>query len=248
MPSSYIKTSRTWFEHSGRFNICLAIGACLTFSCVPTSELGEKKRDASTEKDGGSQKDVESSDSNADADAGKVYTAADCDAVIASNGTGRCTGSFVCNASYGRCSQSYQCQPDGVFLAKGTCAGVNCDGLADETACDAALCKWTGTQCQAPCGNYPNGPWCANDLGCVWSDAESKCKPLFRVPCDVEGGSCEPGYICAHVCDCCGIPDAGPPASHDVCIPDTGQCGTNFQVEGRGCHCSSEGEADCLCA
>ena len=250
MTSSYVQTPRMWFTRSSRFNIYLAIGACLIFSCVPTAELGQKKRDASTQKDGDVQKDAVSrdSDSNADADASKVYTAADCDAVIAGQGTGRCTGSFVCNASYGRCSRSYQCRPDGVFSAMGTCGGVNCDGATDETACTAALCKWNGTQCQAPCDDYPNGSWCAGDLACVWSDAESKCKPLVRVPCEVEGGSCQPGYICAHVCDCCGIPDAGPPASHDVCIPDTGQCGTNFQVEGRGCVCTFEGEAECLCA
>lgn len=80
---------------------------------------------------------------------------------------------------------------------------------------------------------------------------ESGADPV-AVPCAVTGGACAPGELCAHVCDCCGIPpdvDAGiVPSGHDTCVPDTGQCSGRFAVEGRDCMCRSDGQADCPCA
>jgi hypothetical protein len=65
--------------------------------------------------------------------------------------------------------------------------------------------------------------------------------------------TCRSGEICAYLCDCCGVPtfDGGPqPSSHEVCVPDTGQCGSGtITVEGRPCTCDrSAREAHCLCA
>jgi len=80
---------------------------------------------------------------------------------------------------------------------------------------------------------------------CDWSGGGQE------VPCAVDGGACAPGYLCVHVCDCCGIPweDAGlQPSGHDVCVPETGQCEGRFFIDGRTCQCSSATEADCPCA
>ena len=73
------------------------------------------------------------------------------------------------------------------------------------------------------------------------------------VPCDVPGGACAAGMLCAHVCDCCGIPPDGglEPSGHDVCIDDTGQCESNdpFAIEDttNTCWCLGDG-VECPCA
>jgi hypothetical protein len=137
------------------------------------------------------------------------------------------------------------------------------DGSTNDPTCPAAdpipgACTKEGWICvyATDCGLYAmcsGGHWTEVPHACgQLPDGGVQVMPDLGPPPACGTGSCKANEICVHVCDCCGILtfDGGPPpASHDECAPNVGQCITTgpFDYNARSCLCMSQLEAECPC-
>jgi len=111
-----------------------------------------------------------------------------------------CTGSGACGCGPYTCG-CLESNPPAIVATACTTEGETCG------TCPTDRCSFCNlAQCQ----------------GGFWGRVESIPDPSCMDGGKGDGGSCGgavcgPGQYCVNVCDCCGIPDAGPPSGHMEC-------------------------------